>query len=48
MGVMGLSFSYFMKLRHEPQHNTLTWTLDYRYSSDFGTEHERQLASGPY
>jgi hypothetical protein len=23
-------------LTHEPKHNTLTWTLDYRYNSDFG------------
>jgi hypothetical protein len=33
---MGLSFGYFLKLRREPKHNTLTWTLDYRSSSDFG------------
>lgn len=36
VGLMGLSFGYFLKLRHEPKYNTLTWTQDYRYSSDFG------------
>jgi ribosome-associated toxin RatA of RatAB toxin-antitoxin module len=35
VGVMGMTFGYFLKLAHMPQHNTLTWTLDYRYSSDF-------------
>ena len=35
LGFMG--FSYYLLLRHEPKYQTFTWTLDYRYSSDFGT-----------
>ena len=26
-------------LTHEPKHNTYTWTLDYKYNSDFGEEY---------
>lgn len=29
-----MGFGYFLKLTHEPKYNTLTWTMDYRYSSD--------------
>lgn len=36
IGLMGLNFKYFLKLTHEPKYNTLTWTLDYKYNSDFG------------
>ena len=35
VGLMGLSFGYFLKLKKSPIHNTFTWTLDYRYNSDF-------------
>eukprot|EP01033_Poteriospumella_lacustris_P003918 gene3918-2783_t len=35
VGLMGLSFQYFLQLTHEPKYNTLTWTLDYSKSSDF-------------
>lgn len=35
VGVMGLNFGYFLLLTHEPKYNTLTWTLDYQYNSDF-------------
>lgn len=35
VGLMGLSFGYFLKLKKNPIHNTFTWTLDYRYNSDF-------------
>eukprot|EP00981_Chlorochromonas_danica_P008840 scaffold2312_cov165-Ochromonas_danica.AAC.80 len=31
---MGMGFGYYLKLTHEPKHNTLTWTLDYKYNSD--------------
>lgn len=34
--MMGFKIGYFLKLRHEPKYDTLTWTLDYRYNSDFG------------
>jgi len=33
---MGMKIGYYLKLKHEPKHNTLSWTLDYRYSSDVG------------
>lgn len=36
IGVLGMRFGYFLMLTHEPKYNTLTWTLDYRYNSDFG------------
>lgn len=35
VGVMGMRFGYFLLLTHEPKYNTLTWTLDYKYNSDF-------------
>lgn len=36
IGLMGMTFGYFLLVKHEPKYNTLTWTLDYRYNSDFG------------
>ena len=36
VGIMGMKIGYYLKLRHEPKHNTLSWTLDYRYNSDVG------------
>ena len=38
MGVFALKFGYYLSLTHEPKYNTYTWTLDYKYSSDFGTQ----------
>jgi len=35
VGLLGMRFGYFLLLTHEPFHNTLTWTLDYKYNSDF-------------
>ena len=35
ISVLGMKFGYFLDLTHEPKYNTLTWTLDYRYNSDF-------------
>ena len=35
ISVLGMKFGYFLALTHEPKYNTLTWTLDYRYNSDF-------------
>lgn len=35
VGVMGVKFGYYLMLTHEPKYNTLTWTLDYKYNSDF-------------
>ena len=31
-----IPFSYFVQLTFKPEFNTLTWTLDYQYTSDFG------------
>jgi hypothetical protein len=45
VGLMGMSFGYFLKLKHEPKYNTFTWTQDYRHSSDFGTFAFRQLGA---
>lgn len=36
VGALGMRFGYFLLLTFEPKVNTLTWTLDYRYNSDFG------------
>ena len=36
IGLLGLKFTYFLKLTHIPNLNTLTWTLDYTKNSDFG------------
>ena len=36
VGIMGMKIGYYLKLRHEPKYNTLSWTLDYRYNSDVG------------
>jgi len=35
VGLLGMRFGYYLMLNHEPRHNTFTWTLDYRYNSDF-------------
>jgi len=35
VGVFGLKFGYYLLLTHEPKYQTLTWTLDYKYNSDF-------------
>jgi hypothetical protein len=35
VGAVGMRFGYFLHLTFEPKWNTLTWTLDYRYNSDF-------------
>lgn len=35
VGALGMRFGYFLALTFEPKVNTLTWTLDYRYNSDF-------------
>lgn len=37
IGVMGMNIRYYLKLRHEPKYNTLSWTLDFRHTSDIGT-----------
>ncbi len=31
----GFSMRYFLKVKHEPEYNTVTWTLDYNHTSDF-------------
>lgn len=36
IGLLGLKFTYYLKLTHMPKYNTLTWTLDYSKNSDFG------------
>jgi hypothetical protein len=36
VGLFPLTFSYYLLLTYEPKYQTFTWTLDYRYSSDFG------------
>lgn len=35
VSVVGVRFGYFLKLTKEPKYDTFTWTLDYRYASDF-------------
>jgi len=35
VGLFGMRFGYFLKLTREAKYNTLTWTLDHKYSSDF-------------
>lgn len=35
VGALGLGFRYYLSLIHHPKFRTLTWTLDYRYNSDF-------------
>eukprot|EP01041_Mallomonas_annulata_P006182 gene6181-12518_t len=35
VSVVGARFSYFLKLKREPKYSTYTWTLDYKYNSDF-------------
>ena len=35
VGLLGMSFGYYLQLKRNPVHNTFTWTLDYRYNSDF-------------
>eukprot|EP01032_Pedospumella_encystans_P020397 gene20397-23170_t len=34
VGVMGMNIEYYLNLRHEPKYNTLSWTLDFRHTSD--------------
>lgn len=36
VGALGMRFGYYLLLTYEPKYSTLTWTLDYRYNSDFG------------
>ena len=36
VGLSLLTFNYYLRLTYEPKYFTLTWTLDYQYSSDFG------------
>lgn len=36
VGVSLMTFGYYLRLTFEPRYYTLTWTLDYQYSSDFG------------
>ncbi len=43
VGLSLLKFKYYLMLTHEPSLNTFTWTLDYRYSSDFGEALSLQL-----
>ncbi len=38
LGVSLLTFRYYLQLTQEPKYNTLTWTLDYQYNSDFGEQ----------
>ena len=35
VGALGLRFGYYLLLTHEPKYKTLTWTLDYKFNSDF-------------
>ena len=35
VGISFMTFGYYLLLTFEPKYNTYTWTLDYRYSSDF-------------
>jgi hypothetical protein len=37
IGLLGLSFTYFLKLTREPKYNTFTWAMDYSRNSDLGT-----------
>ena len=32
-----MNIEYYLKLRHEPKYSTLSWTLDFRHTSDLGT-----------
>lgn len=36
VGLSLLKFRYYLLLKFDPSVNTLTWTMDYKYSSDFG------------
>lgn len=36
VGLSLITFGYYLRLTYKPEYNSLTWTLDYRYSSDFG------------
>ena len=36
VGVSFVTFGYYLRLKYDPSYSTYTWTLDYRYSSDFG------------
>ena len=46
VGLLGLKFTYFLKLTHEPKYNTLTWTLDYTKNSDFGEYKQKKITAG--
>ena len=35
VGISFMTFGYYLLLTYEPKYSTYTWTLDYRYSSDF-------------
>lgn len=35
VGISFMTFGYYLLLTYQPKYNTYTWTLDYRYSSDF-------------
>jgi hypothetical protein len=35
VGALGLGFRYYLSLLHHGKFKTVTWTLDYRYNSDF-------------
>lgn len=35
VGALGLRFRYYLLLMHQPKYNTVSWTLDYKYNSDF-------------
>lgn len=37
VGIGLITFNYYLMLKHEPKYQTFTWSLDYRYYSDFGT-----------
>lgn len=36
VGISIVTFGYYLKLAYNPSYDTYTWTLDYRYNSDFG------------
>eukprot|EP01032_Pedospumella_encystans_P028610 gene28610-32312_t len=35
VGIGLITFNYYLLLKHEPKYQTFTWSLDYRYYSDF-------------
>lgn len=36
VGVSFVTFGYYLRLKYNADYKTYTWTLDYKYSSDFG------------